>query len=361
MCFAHSKNNMCTHPITIKNPNFGASGAGINYLKNCTNRYIQVPCRQCSQCFSMLQSFYNQRVQMESLRSHLFMMTLTYNTRSLMYTDISDYILAYPYWPDVQNMFKRLRRDGHKLRYAFVSEYGSLRHRPHFHAIIAIDKSLGDPYSLEHTYKKLFLLEWRRNYGSTRSPVYDRLCDYRRVFKNGRIHTNYDFHYIESVAGHDSDVSFYVSKYLTKFDKRIKSLLSKISLDKSLSFEEQDFLIRCIKPSSHMSKDFGDKHFKPISDYIKNNLKFYDDLPQFTDLHTGKPFLLSPYYSSLIPRSFYETRMKYSSLVDSYLILDDSDLYSINATIQSNICQDDALRHKLTSIYDSHLSFDDIF
>lgn len=57
--------------------------------------------------------------------------------------------------------------------------------------------------------------------------LYENLCTYK-VGRDGR--RNYDFHYISPIPGHDSDCSFYVSKYVWKYDKRIQDLLIKIKL-----------------------------------------------------------------------------------------------------------------------------------
>ena len=120
------------------------SSNNLNHLHNTRDKYIQVPCGRCSQCLSQRQGFINQRVQMESFRSHLFMMTLTYNDKSLKRTDIGQYKIPYPEYKDIQNMFKRLRLQGHVFRYMVVSEYGKNKKRPHYHAIIAIPKVTGD-------------------------------------------------------------------------------------------------------------------------------------------------------------------------------------------------------------------------
>lgn len=158
---------MCISPITIDNPYFGRgrrlSGS---YLHNCSLSRITVPCGNCPQCIAMRQSFYLQRVQMESLRSHLFFFTLTYNNESLLWTDIGDYQIPYAELSDIQNLFHRLRKKGYKFRVSYVTEYGSRRHRPHFHGILAVDKSQGDFRIIEKIYKQLFWNEWKRNYAS---------------------------------------------------------------------------------------------------------------------------------------------------------------------------------------------------
>lgn len=290
---------MCLAPIIITNPRYKQGSVGLNYLFNTVDSKIQVPCGSCPQCASLRQSFFLQRVQMESLRSHLFMFTLTYNDDSLVYTDVGDYHIAFPVISDVQNLFKRLRRQGYKFRYSYVSEYGSKRHRPHFHGILALDKSLGDPSSLEVKFSRLFSREWKRNYGDNFSPVYRPL--YTPVYKLCKC-TTFDFHYIEPIRGHDNDVSFYISKYITKYDKWIRALLSKIKLDTSLSDDETSYLVNCLKPRCNISKDFGYWCDPVIFSYIKkcaareSNYKY----PQFFDINTGKSMPMSPYYAKRV-------------------------------------------------------------
>lgn len=286
---------MCSSPILIKNPRFGHGKIGLNALFNCHDSYIKVPCGSCPQCASMRQGFFNQRVQMESLRSHLFMFTLTYNDESLVYASAGDYTFAIPYLPDVQNMFKRLRKMGHRFRVTYCSEYGSRRHRPHFHGILALDKSLGDPRILERDWSHLMRGEWRRNTGSTRSPLWSPL--FTPVYKRGRL-TTFDFHYIEPVLGHDNDVSFYVSKYITKYDSWTRKLLSKVLLDDSLTGEESQYLYKSLRTRCNTSKDFGDWKDPQIWSYICKcaNVKTSYRYPQFVDIYTGNRFAMSPYY-----------------------------------------------------------------
>lgn len=183
---------MCSTPITIDNPYYKVGSKGylklangkyrsinfgqFNKLHNTRDSKIQVPCGCCPQCLSNRQGYLNQRVQMESIRSHLFMLTLTYNQESLFHTNCGEYMVAFPYYKDIQDMFKRLRKQGHKLRYLCVSEYGK-KYRPHYHLLVAIEKSPDwdgsayEPRHLEFVYGKLFLKEWRRNYGTSRVPL----------------------------------------------------------------------------------------------------------------------------------------------------------------------------------------------
>lgn len=287
---------MCLSPISIKNPYFGLGNVGLNSFHDTLNSRIEVPCGSCPQCIAMRQGFFLQRVQMESLRSHLFMFTLTYNDESLIHTDVGEYQISFPYLSDIQNMFKRLRRAGNKFRVTYTTEYGKRRFRPHFHGILALDKSLGSPRVLEKKFYRLFSSEWKRNYST--DPFHpDWRPLFTPVYKRGRC-TTFDFHWIEPVMDHDNDCAFYVSKYITKYDKRTVSLLQKILLDNSLSDEETSYLYKCIKPRCNTSKDFGDWKDPLISAYINKcaSRKTLFRYPQFYDIHSGKQMPMSPYY-----------------------------------------------------------------
>lgn len=342
---------MCIHPITIKNTYYKIheskvskkttlGNKGLNYLHNTHSQYIQVPCGQCSQCLSLRQQWFNQRVQMESLRSHLFMFTLTYNDDSLVYTDIGEYKIAYPLYSDVQNMFKRLRKQGYTFRYWVTSEYGSVHKRPHFHGILALDKNIysEDISVLEHQFYWLILREWKRNYGSNRKPLYKPLCTYVRR----RNKCTYDFHKIIPIKDHDSDCSFYVSKYILKYDKRTSTLLQKIFLDENLTPEQSDELYKLIKPRSVMSKDFGDWKDPSVQYKILADLEKSIQLPQFYDIHSGNSSLLSPYYRNHLLSVEWKKRMhQYCSLSSDSLDLPDkySSIYEyeVNSRLVSDL------------------------
>lgn len=345
---------MCLSPLTIKNPYF-EMGKGfsyklrdgtvkqhnfrksLNFLRNTHDTHIQVPCGHCSQCVSMRQMWFVQRVQMESFRSHLFMLTLTYQDSALHYTDCGDYHIAYPDYTDVQKMLKRIRKRVNGLRYWFVSEYGTKSFRPHFHAILALDKDLNKEsvINLEQTLQKVFMSEWKRNYGSKRNPLYKPLCKFVR--KGNK--STFDLHHIEPLLNHDNDCSFYIAKYICKYDSRIYKLMQKILLDNSITPEQSSELLSLLKPRSVMSKDFGDYNYPLIKDYILKGLKSSDQLPQYFDIYSGRSSLLSPYYRKhLLPTSWYINRyIKYSEDMYSYMPEDVTTIY--DTVLDSNKAQ----------------------
>lgn len=213
-----------------------------------------------------------------------------------MYTDVGEYNVAFPYLADIQQMLKRIRRAGHKFRVSYSTEYGKHSFRPHFHGILALDKNLGNPRSLERQFYKIFFDEWKRNYScDTFNPDWRPL--FTPVYKYGRC-TTFDFHWVEPIINHDNDCAFYVSKYITKYDKRTTALLRKILLDNSVSDSETSYLIKCIKPRCNTSKDFGDWRDPLVSAYINKcaSRKTLFRYPQYYDIYSGKQMPMSPYY-----------------------------------------------------------------
>ncbi len=332
-------NFMCRCPITIKNPYYGLGDKGLNFLHNTHDTHIQVPCGHCQQCVSMRQGFVGQRIQMESLNHDLFFFTLTYNNENLPTVTKGDYTLNYPDYTHIQKMFKRIRKIvSYPISYFVVSEYGTKRGRPHFHGILSIPKE--KIYGLFHPKEKeifeLLKSEWRVNVGSNRSPVYESLFTYVHNSRN----RNYDCHYIQPIPGHDNDISFYVSKYIVKYDPRVTKLLSKIKLDPSLDESDTAELISLVKPRGVMSKSFGSWKDPDVAAYIKKCIARNENIPQFYDIYTGKPMLLSPYYRKHFLTVDYRLTQYYnlsnSQCLDSFLPDDDLSDYERMLEEQSN-------------------------
>lgn len=332
---------MCIAPIILENPYYNRGlnfeyngvknrvdfGGEYDFLHNTVDRYITVPCGKCSQCISTRQNYYVQRIQMESIRSEIFYFTLTYANRGLKFTDKLGYKIPYPHFEDIQNLFKRLRHIlPHPILTFVVSEYGTKRKRPHYHGFIAVNKEdikmhyRGSHFYCEKTLYKLFLQEWRRNIAicwspkknkyvsNTRSPQWIKLCDY--IIKNKR--STYDLHWVQPIINHDNDVSYYVTKYLIKYDERTEKLLSKINIARkhnayndSVPDDHFKELISQLRPRAVMSKKFGDYNYPPIRDYINKCISKSKDYPQYFDLHTGKSMLLCPYYRKHLVSSDY--------------------------------------------------------
>lgn len=89
-----------------------------------------VPCRKCWQCRQLRFNDYVGRSLAEAAYSErVCTLTLTYAPRD----DLADRVLHPRHF---QLFMKLLRRAGHKVRYLVAGEYGDLRGRAHFHAIL---------------------------------------------------------------------------------------------------------------------------------------------------------------------------------------------------------------------------------
>lgn len=91
---------------------------------------VPVACRQCWQCRKNRVNDYVARAMAEDAYSqHMAAVTLTYAPRD----DLADKVLHPRHF---QLFIKRLRRAGHEVRYLVAGEYGELRGRAHFHALL---------------------------------------------------------------------------------------------------------------------------------------------------------------------------------------------------------------------------------
>ena len=291
---------MCISPITILNPNYNQGKLGLNRFKNTTDKYIQVPCGNCSQCLSLRQEYFNQIVLLELLNRDLYYGALTIQPSMMEYTNIKDYHVQKLPWHTLQLALRRLRKlpEYNDLRYLIVGEYGSLRHRPHFHFIVSLPKSK-DNYSRLIVHDKLFkdiLKHWTKNVGSSRVPIYLDMCRYIRKGNN----YNYHCDFVDTSPLRKFGLSFYFSKYMFKADPYIHKLLQKISLDDSLTPAESRELIHDLKPRYIKSPKFGciesevqSKHLQKCID-ISLSPKYIKMPFQWIDPFTGQISPMSP-------------------------------------------------------------------
>lgn len=294
---------MCLSPILIKNVNYGNTSK-LSHIKDSSAQFIPVPCGRCSVCLALKQNYLVQRVQMESLSHDLYFGTLTYNNESLPTIKVGEFSLNYVDISDWQKMLKMIRKheDLPPFKYFLVTEYGGKRHRPHIHFILSFPKDdkqiLAERVSFELKLKDIFLQYWRRNLGSTRSPVWQNLCTYVHTRKS----YNYDLHYLNPSLGSNGleDVAFYTTKYCLKFDKWLDSLKSKLFFN--LPESEYTKVWDLLRPRRLISKGFGSFQDPKVIEHINKGIDLSLSepsamFPYFISPVTGDTFPLSPYYS----------------------------------------------------------------
>lgn len=143
------------------------------------------------------------------------------------------------------------------------------------------------------------LAEWRRNYGSTRKPVYRPLCTYVRRMIRGELKSTFDFHYVNPSSSSKGmlDVAFYVTKYMMKpSDKALRLQRAlKLNLDK----DEYDDIwklvkpVMCASPGLGLSDDVQRSYVRRCIDRSKNT---DSEFPRYYSIVDGKSFPLSRYY-----------------------------------------------------------------
>lgn len=145
---------MCYSPITIINP--------CKYVSvNHRDRFlIQVPCGKCAECQKSKSLEWNFRTYYEFIRTfeesednYVYFDTLTYDDSHLPH--MSEIVPELPNIPcfrssDITKFLKNLRInlsrkysiDEDAFSYFICSEYGSVRHRPHYHLLLFIRKKI---------------------------------------------------------------------------------------------------------------------------------------------------------------------------------------------------------------------------
>lgn len=278
-------------------------------IKDCDSAYLNVPCGVCSECVAKRQMFLVQRVRAMSLDYYLFFCTLTYNNESLPKIITSQgKTIQYADIADVQKMFKRIRKLNpfdRQMSYLFVSERGKERGRPHFHGLIFIKKNPSDDELItaqfETSLKRLLFKEWRRNYGSTRSPIWKPLFTYHTKYVAGKIYKNFDCHYVvpHSTENGPDDVAFYVSKYILKPSFKEERLQQALRLN--LPEDEYEEIWQKVRSKCFFSKHFGASSDKQIS-YVKSCISKSVDDPSGLKFYTqnGDPQPLARYYMKYV-------------------------------------------------------------
>lgn len=340
----------CDAPTLIRNPYYRCDPSKkLNYLHDCKSQFIRVPCHKCGSCIAVEQMYLVQRVLMESLVSHLFFTTLTYCPEQLPVLNVNGFPIKYANMKHFSDMVKRLRKVnafGRPFNYFVVSELGSKTGRPHFHCLWFLPKYEDDTYNtclaLEKTIFNAVLADWRVNVSDDwRKPVYEKLCRYVRRFVGGQLRFNYDTHFVTPsfTSAGESDVAFYVLKYMLKRSSREERLQQALRLN--LDPEEYTQIWNTVKTKKCCSKHFGlgsdtSTPHPVILSHLKKGIKQTPagtPYPLFVNPHNGMTFPLCPYYKQ---------NCKIYSFMDAYDIIMNSpnDVYnddSFNAV--------DALRH----------------
>lgn len=298
---------MCISPYYIDNPNRHYTKNSYSSLYDTQSQKIAVPCGRCPVCIALKQNYIIQRTQMQCLNHFMFYGTLTYNNQSLPYVTTNNRKIKYAKIRHFQDMIRYIRKHENlpDFKYMAVTEFGAEKHRPHFHFFVWFPHSIfGKPYEYvtesdllqyQEFLWPIFLKYWRHNVGTRKFPKWVQNCTYRQV-GNKR---NYDLQYINTLSGNPDDVSFYVSKYVTKSSKYVDRLKSALYFNTEP--EVFNHIWSMVKPRFLFSKGFGAPYDPDVREYISNGIAqgIRDTdfpYPCYYSPFTGQSFPLSPYY-----------------------------------------------------------------
>lgn len=277
---------MCLSPILIKNSNYGRSDRFARFV-DTSNAFIKVPCGVCANCLQVRQYQIIQRIEVASQKYFAYFCTLTYNNEHLPTIDIGEYTYHYCDITHLQKCLKRLRHKIHPFKYLFVTEYGSKKHRPHYHGLIFIEKKIfeNNPLFAKSYEYELFnsLLDcWSVNLGTDKKPRYNSLLTYKRKADGTR---NYDLHFVNNNSFTNSqECFFYVTKYALKYDPWIQGVKSALYMN----YPPDEFYSywKLLRPRMLISKGLGTSF-----DCYKDKLTFIDGNPMFCHSSGFKTYL----------------------------------------------------------------------
>lgn len=163
-----------------------------------------VPCRQCWRCRKNRLYDYIGRALCEAATSKVVCtITLTYAPRS----DLADKVI---YIRHFQLFMKLLRKAGHKVRYLCAGEYGSLRGRSHFHAILFFTDLKPAPDGLPAPFYNPDHLHDPSSSSPFSAHIPQKQMCHIREWPHGHVSVDWAF---------DERSAYYVTKYLLKEDK----------------------------------------------------------------------------------------------------------------------------------------------
>lgn len=308
---------MCISPVSIKNPNYGIKPKGGMALKDCTSRYIRVPCGHCDECIARKQMDLVQRVQLLSTDHYVFFATLTYNNECLPHVKTSTgYQIAYADNSDFVKVMKRIRFYNlfkYPFKYFLVNERGSQYGRPHFHCLFFF-KKIDAWTNVELTDFECYLWRtlldnWKRNIGSDKMPIYVPLLTYKERFVGGRLKRNYDLHLVRpDLKCPNSSVAWYCLKYMLKPDDHAVRLQQALKLN--LPIVEYEEIWKKVKSKYSFSKNFASSD--TYIPYIKKGI----DLA----IQSGNPFpyFISPEGATFPLSRYFKSKAKFYSVDEAF-------------------------------------------
>ena len=251
---------MCSSPISIDNPLYGKTNyatelGGVVRIPthlHSIEKTIEVPCGKCAECRSSYFSAILQRALVESRTSYMYFVTLTYDDKHIPSIILpNNERVFYSDYSDIQNLFKRIRRNNifdRDFRYLCALEYGDRNCRPHFHLLLYLAKKETDdkqtPYHLERLIFDNLRKYYALNVGTRKQPKYEPLFTFAVRYTTKGIKSNYFVKYVEPTTtneaykSEDNEAFLKTIRYLigyvnkgSAFDSTIKKYLEDVNDD----------------------------------------------------------------------------------------------------------------------------------
>lgn len=269
---------MCTKPIRIKNNS--------KYLNNKYGQpyYIWVNCGHCAECIKAKQTEWTLRTYYQcqdtlSKGGYMYFDTLTYRNEDL--PRITNYIEANKNYAcfnyrDIRNFYENLRQQlklkkDNLIKYFITSEYGDIRHRPHYHIILFIYDNTIDPFELSKQVSKA----WTK--GRTDGLPYKS----KQYVKNHNIIKTINLNCIRYVAKYVNKSQTF-TKIINERWTKLENYYNKTKFDKLKLKKIKQQYFRLTTPFHRQSQGFGITAIqgRSIEDIINNPILFYktDDL-----------------------------------------------------------------------------------
>lgn len=150
-----------SHAESIKHVCPGAPVTVINGVSYLTDP-VPIPCGKCVGCRLDAARHWKNRLCLEALDyspDDVHFITLTYDDAHLPFNDDGEPYLEKSHF---QKFMKLMRRYNGKFRYFASAEYGSVGHRPHFHAILFGHLDALKPQGVNEYYHQGMDLSWQK-------------------------------------------------------------------------------------------------------------------------------------------------------------------------------------------------------
>lgn len=268
---------MCRKPIRIKNNGkYITENTGYQY-------YIWVNCGHCEECIKAKQMEWNLRTYYqckeclnEKGNTYLYFDTLTYNNENL--PRITNYIKTNKNFScfnyrDIRQFYEKLRQDlklkkDDKIKYFITSEYGDIRHRPHYHILLFVYDENIDGLRLS----KAVANAW--NKGRTDGIPYKS----KQYVLTHNIIKEMNLDCIRYVAKYVNKSQIFMD-IINKRWKKLEKYYEKTKFDKLEIKRIRKQYYRLTTPFHRQSRNFGIEALRErnINDIIRNPILWYND------------------------------------------------------------------------------------